>query len=257
MREPYRSVDDALQGLLALERQFLERRDRRAVFLTVYGMMTWETKRRIERGEWADSAWVSRCLVTFADLYRQALVAYEDGSPAAAPKAWRLSFENSAAGRLLVTQDLLLGINAHVNHDLALALDQVSIEPDRALRKQDHDGVNNVLRDVIDAVQQRVSEMYAPGLVAVDAALGRLDEITALFSLEVARENAWEAAVALANARNSIERTAVKRSLDLRSALMARVLLAPAVSPALIAALRKIEEGAWWKCLEAARTTVA
>lgn len=253
MREPYRTTDEALEGLASLEREFLNRRDRRAIFLTVYSMMTRETKRRIEAGQWADSDWVARYLVAFADLYRRALVAFEDGNTGGVPKSWRLAFENAVAGRLLVTQDLLLGINAHVNHDLALALDEVSIEPDRALRKRDHDAINAVLRDIADVVQQRISDMYAPGLAAVDAALGRLDEITALFSIEVARENAWEAAVALANARNSVEREGAQRLLGLRSALMARILLAPALSPALIAALRKVEEGSWWKVLEEAR----
>ena len=254
MREPFRSMDEALEGLLAWERLFLDRRDRRAVFLTMYGMMTRETKRRIDAGQWADNDWVARYLVTFADLYRRALVAYEDGNSSAVPKAWRLAFENAVAGRLLVAQDLLMGINAHVNHDLAIALDEVSIDPDRTIRKGDHDAVNTVLRDVADVVQQQISVMYAPGLAAVDASLGRLDEVTALFSLEVARENAWEAAVALANSRNGIERATVKRALDLRSALMARVLLAPAISPTLMSVLRKVEEGAWWKILEAART---
>src|SRR5262245_30136589 len=100
MREPYRSMDEALEGLLAWERLFLDKRDRRAVFLTMYGMMTRETKRRIEAGHWADNDWVARYLIAFADLYRRALVAYEDGNSGAVPKAWRLAFENAVAGRL-------------------------------------------------------------------------------------------------------------------------------------------------------------
>jgi hypothetical protein len=44
----YRTLDDVVNGLTSLERQFKAACDRGGVFVTVYGMMSREMKRRIE-----------------------------------------------------------------------------------------------------------------------------------------------------------------------------------------------------------------
>jgi hypothetical protein len=94
-----------------------------------------------------------------------------------------------------------------------------------------------------------VSELYARGLAGVDACAGTLDEDVTSFSFTVARENAWEAAVALANARSEIERTAVRKLVDLRAAAMARLILIPNQNPVVLAACREVEAGGWWDAL--------
>ena len=74
--------------------------------------------------------------------------------------------------------------------------------------------------------------------------------------MAVARAGAWESAVALANARADIERRAIRRMLDLRSAVMARLILAPNLNPVLLAKCRVVEQSAWWNCSSAARAAV-
>jgi hypothetical protein len=244
---PCVTLDDVAGRLAELERGYLGLRDRRAVFLTVYGYMTREMQRRIEARAFADNEWVERYTVAFANLYLEALQAYDRAQPV--PKSWGLAFGTAKTGAALVSQDLLLGINAHVNHDLAVALDQVSIEPDRLARHADHTAVNEVLRAVTDAVADRVSQLYARGLSGVDTCAGTLDEDVSNFSLAIARQNAWESAVALANSRTELERRAVKKLLDVRAAVLARLILAPNISPTVMSACRKVEEGVWWELL--------
>src|SRR5262245_11250346 len=204
----YRTLDDVVNGLAALEGQFTAAGDRRCVFATVYGMMSREMRRRIARGFFLDNAWVTRYLVAFANRYHQALVAAEAGEWARIPRSWRVAFDTARSGSALALQDLLLGINAHVNHDLALGLAEVGIDPDRAERHRDHTSVNQILEAITDVVQTRVCDAYAPGLASLDRAAGSLDELAANFSMVVARESAWETAVALANARDQLERDA-------------------------------------------------
>jgi hypothetical protein len=43
-----------------------------------------------------------------------------------------------------------------------------------------------------------------------------------IFRIVVARENAWETAVALANARNDLERVAIRGALDFRAGVVTR-----------------------------------
>ena len=141
---------------------------------------------------------------------------------------------------------MLLGVNAHVNNDLPLALSAISIEPDRAQRYRDHASVNAVLGAVTERATELLAAMYAPGLTSLDDGAGAIDEMLSAFSLEVARESAWEGAVSLANARNAFERALVSRLMATRAAAVARLLLAPSRHTHLIAACRRVEQGGAW-----------
>ena len=243
---PCRSLDDVVDGLAALERRFRERGDRRATFVTLYGVVSAEMRARVARREFADPAWVERYAVAFANLYFDALQRYEANRLEGVPKAWRLAFDAARDARGLVLQDVLLGVNAHVNNDLPLALAAISIDPDRPLRYRDHAAVNAVLAAVTERATARLTALYAPGFAAMDACAGQIDEMLSAFSLEVARDSAWEGAVSLANGRNAFERALVSRLIETRAAALARLLLAPAASPAFIDACRQAEQGAAW-----------
>lgn len=242
-------MDAALSGFAALEQALRSRHDRRSVFLTAYLVITREIKRRVETNGFADNVWVGRYLVAFVNLYRQALADYEAGNLNAVPKAWKMSFQTSIGGSGLLMQDLLLGINAHINHDLALALDAVSIDPNRPQRYQDHSAVNAALAAATDQLKQQVMALYAPGLEPLDQAASPLDDWMALFSVAKAREAAWQFAVALANARDQGERQLITRCLDDGSAVLAQLILAPTLKdPQVVPVLRQIEQSTpWWE----------
>jgi hypothetical protein len=246
MSAPYRTLDDVVNGLAALEVRFQQLNDRRAIFVTLYGVVSAEMRARVERRAFADNDWVHRYAVGFANLYREALAAYEERDLGRVPKAWRLTFDAAAGGGGLVLQDLLLGVNAHINNDLSLALATVSIDPDRPARYRDHSAVNAVLAAVTERATARLATAYAPGLTSVDDCAGQLDEMIAAFSLEVARDSAWEAAVSIANARDQLGRALVGRLISTRAAALARLLLAPSRNAKLVATCRRIEQGTGW-----------
>lgn len=249
---PYETLDDVVAGLASWEERFRRAQDRRCIFLTLYGIVSTEMRARVARRAFADSEWVHRYAVAFANLYREALENFEAGRLDAVPNAWRLCFTAAKAGTGLVLQDMFLGVNAHVNNDLPLALFSISIDPDRDARYRDHAAVNAVLGAVTESASQRISQLYAPGLVAMDDCAGDLDEILSQFSLDVARQSAWEAAVSLSNARTVLERGLVQQVLGSRAALMARLLLAPSVSPRFIQGCRACEAGPGWLTFVAA-----
>ncbi|WP_277554004.1 DUF5995 family protein [Halobaculum limi] len=225
LADPYADPADAERRLALTERRLFDAGDRRAVFLTVYGTVTSRVRRGLASDRFADPEWVGAYLTAFANRYRTALSAYECGERDRVPRAWRLAFDAALAGDTLVTQDALLGINAHVVHDLALALVDVGVHPKPA-RRADHDAVNAILAELVDVEQDLLAARYAPGLADLDEAGGRIDEAAAFLTLAEGRDWAWHCAVALADGGPLARRT-VRWLLDRVSAGAGRLVLAP------------------------------
>jgi Family of unknown function (DUF5995) len=72
----YQSIEDAVQRLAQLEQAFYDRRDRRAIFVTAYLNITRAVKLRVEENWFQDNPWVTRYDLSFANLYREALLAF-------------------------------------------------------------------------------------------------------------------------------------------------------------------------------------
>src|SRR5215467_16058640 len=98
MSQPFRTLDDVVNGLAAFEKDFRDANDRRAVFLTLYGVVSTEMRARVAARAFSDNDWVHRYAVAFANFYRQALDDYEAGRVEAVPRAWRLCFDTARAG---------------------------------------------------------------------------------------------------------------------------------------------------------------
>ena len=83
----------------------------------------------------------------------------------------------------LESRGLMLGINAHINHDLALALVDVLDDWDtldgehRLLRQEDRELVNTIIDETTDEVQREVVAQWSPLASALDLLLGPLDEV--------------------------------------------------------------------------------
>jgi hypothetical protein len=224
---PYASVQEVADALVVLEDRLVAANDKRAVFVTAYRTITLELQRRLAAGGFEDGAWVSRYLLAFANLYRRALYAYEQPGAEAVPLPWQIAFDAAAHGPALLMQHLMLGINAHINHDLALGLLEVTIDPQRESRRRDHTAVNEALKTATDPVQERLAQLYTPALTILDEMCGVLDERITNFSFGRARDCAWNAAVRLADCRDDAARTACRRGLEQTSGTLARTLLAP------------------------------
>jgi hypothetical protein len=141
---------------------------------------------------------ISRLDVVFADLYFAAV----DDSVAgrALPKAWAPLFEQRHAKRVAPLQFAIAGMNAHINHDLALALVSTSrklgFELDRGTpQHRDYVSVDAVLQRVQDEIKER----FTTGIVKdIDVTFGRVDDMVANWSVGRARDNAWTQAQTLA-----------------------------------------------------------
>lgn len=232
--EPFGSVEQVLEDLGRLERVFRDQGDDRAIFATAYRRMTLGMRVHLDGDLFEDPDWVRAYLVAFGEYYRRALLLWEYGEIDHIPDAWELSFGTAERGEALVLQDLVLGVNAHINHDLPFALEDAGVEHGRTRKHRDHDRVNRVIGRVIDAVQDRVVEHYSAALGHLDTLLGPVDETITHFSLTKARDHAWSRGVALTNAPDTDERRRLHSQIDDTTEVLAQIVLAPSRLPAFI-----------------------
>lgn len=215
-----------------LAQQWEQRADQRCFFLRCYGLMTGNTLRALDEGQFHDPQWVSRLLHLFADYYFLALDAYEQDD-ASTPMVWRLAFDAAAQGQTQVLQDLLLGINAHINYDLVLTLVDM-LEPEWALlspeqrqqRYEDHCHVNTIIAATVDSVQDQVVTPSSRWLGVVDWVLGPLDEHAAAGLIRRWREEVWQQAMQILATQDPDERADLRRLLADRSQARSEMILA-------------------------------
>lgn len=238
---PFDSVAEVCDRLSGLEERLREQSDRRAVFLTIYSRMTREVHEGLDQGRFRDTDWMRRYVVTFANYYRRAFLAFERGYLGAVPVPWRIAFGTAVRGDALVIQDAFLGVNAHINYDLALTINDIGIDPNRAQKYADHRAINSILARIVDAQQEALAELYASGVTDIDAALGRLDESLSLLSMTEGREQAWRIATVLTDVGLPVVASYARWVLRTTATGSAFLILGPGLDSSLRRVLREVE----------------
>lgn len=197
-----------------------KRSDHRAIFLRCYSMMTHNMLTAVRAGQFHDPDWVTSLLNHFAGYYFNALEAYE-ASGQSAPPVWMVAHEAADREGTLALQNLLLGVNAHINYDLVLTLVDILgpewsdlIESQRQTRYQDHCHVNTIIGKTIDAIQDQVIEIEQPDMDLIDKALGPLDEWLMSNLISNWRDEVWDQAVEILEIRGSEARLAKRGRIE-------------------------------------------
>jgi Family of unknown function (DUF5995) len=194
-----------------------------AVFNGVYLAVTEEIERRLAAGAFAEPRTAAALAVRFAGRY---LAAVGDGRGGHhPPDCWRLLLRRREGHGIHPVQFALAGINAHVGHDLPLAV----VDTGRAAGcglpslRGDFDRVGEVLT----LVETRVRERLMPGPDPLEAA-EPLTHLAGAWSLARARDGAWAAARLLwLLRRHGDAYEECVEALDATVALTGRLLLAP------------------------------
>lgn len=196
-------VVSALDRIIAVER---ERGSRRGYFPCMYRATTRKVGTALRQGRFHDPARMEALDIRFADYYLQAWRQAGVGQPCSGP--WRVAFRATRSPDLLIVQHLLLGMNAHINFDLALAV--VEVGGDELERMwEDFNTINDILGEQLDEVQEALG-LQSPPMARVDTAGGRWDERLFHFSLSRARDVSWAQARAVASLPHSARPTAAR-----------------------------------------------
>lgn len=194
---PASSIDEVLDRLDGLIDEFVRDGSRMALFACLYRSVTSRVRDGIRSGRFDDGPRMERFDVIFANRYLNALAAYRRGeSPG---RSWRVAFDGTRSGQLLILQHLLLGMNAHINYDLGVAAAQTA--PGAALPglRRDFFEITRLLGELLEEVQDRITRV-SPWLGVIDVVGCRTDEEVFFFGLSRARDVAWEVARCVADA---------------------------------------------------------
>jgi hypothetical protein len=201
--------------------------DHRAVFDTTYLVLTQTLRNTMAADPHAfqDPNWLYYEDAEFGHLYFSTMAAYDAGQKVA--PAWQIAFDAARTGSVTAFQDMMLGINAHVQNDMPYMLAAVGLrKPDGTTHKPDHDAFNDVLRrafqPVIDAVSgfDRLVPIMAPSWTPID-------DLTGLQLVMGWREIVWREAEQLLNAKTPLQRRIVADGIAENAALTARLIAAP------------------------------
>lgn len=201
----------------------LPERDGIAVFNRVYLAVTEEVERRLDAGRFGDPRAAEALDVRFAERYLAAVDAAEgDRRP---PACWRPLFQFRRHPGVRPLQFALAGINAHIGHDLALAV----VDACRTLGCEPADLEDEFDRvgELLVSLEERIREDLMPGPDLLQIA-DPLTHLLGSWSLERARDATWSAARTLWALRrfdDLVEEFAER--LDAAVGLAGRMLLTP------------------------------
>jgi hypothetical protein len=159
----------------------------------------------------------------FADVYFRTVRAYQQGQRV--PEAWQIAFDTAKNPNTTGVQDMLLGINAHVQNDMPFVLAQLGLrDRNGQSRKPDHDKFNEVLTQGYERVVDAIRDRYDPSMGISNPSFLPADDIAGIELVREWRENVWRNAERLLNAKTDQERDDVAASIQEYAATWAQTI---------------------------------
>jgi len=192
---PHLTLGDVIAQMDRVVERCIQQRSRLGYFAVLYRNVTVRVQQAIAAGRFEDGARLERLDVTFANLYLHALEQFWRGdSPT---HSWAVAFEAARRWPPIILQHMLLGMNAHINLDLAIAAARTAPGSELPALKQDFFEITVLLNEMLEDVQARIAQV-SPWFWVLDRVGGRTDEQLCAFGLRASRQVAWRAAEQLA-----------------------------------------------------------
>ncbi|OEK01853.1 hypothetical protein BFP97_10150 [Roseivirga sp. 4D4] len=233
------TIDEVISFLDQIVKDEVEKGSKLAYFPILYREVTKAIKVAINNKEFEDNPRMERLDVVFANRYLEAYTQFKEGQKPST--CWAISFKQGHKFWPIVLQHLLLGINAHINLDLGIAAAEVAGDNIEDL-KGDFSKINDILSSMVDGVQANIDKV-SPIIGIMDRLAGKLDERLVDFSIQLARDGAWEFSCAYADADIENKQLLFKKR-DASIAWLGKDIAKPGILLAGIAGFVKIFE---WK----------
>lgn len=203
------TIQDVLRELDVIIDDSIKTNSRIGLFAYVYRRTTFEIASEIALGHFEDNQRLEDFDVAFANLYLDAYRDYKNGQPVSA--SWAYAFDQVNES-LTIVQHILLGMNAHINLDLAVAAAETMTGQEIHAIENDFNKVNDILFQITNELQDRLSRV-SPLMFLIDALGKNKDELIINFSMRKARKQAWHSAKLLWSLEDE-QREKAKRKID-------------------------------------------
>lgn len=187
------TIDEAIAMMEEIIISSIQNNNRAGYFAALYHKVTVKIKQEIESGCFDDNPRMERFDVIFANRYLRAYHQLQNGKTPS--MVWQTTFQALEDWRPLVLQHLLLGMNAHINLDLGIAAARTSPGQNLPNLKNDFNKINEVLAGLVNDVLNGLIAIWPPLKLLT---LSRADDVLVNFSMERARDQAWQFAKSLA-----------------------------------------------------------
>jgi len=166
--------------------------NRVAAFNSLYFTITDRVAQSLRGSGVRDKAFLELLDVEFAKRYFRALQLWGNDD-AATPDAWEVLFRRAQDHGVSKLAAAMLGVNAHINHDLALALVSTweQLGPPTDEPHPDYLLINKIFFEEIPGLRRRYS---TPLQLRIDGLVGTLDDWSQRVLVSVTRAHAWEQA---------------------------------------------------------------
>jgi hypothetical protein len=198
---PVTSIDGAIAQMQQIDAA-LTSADGLACFNRMYLEVTQQVEDRLSQAFFSDPAFMESLDVVFANIYFTAVDAAANRT-GAVPPAWQPLIQARSQSGIYPIQFALAGMNAHINHDLPLAVvqtcTQLASAPDEGSHYDDYQKVDALL----DAAEQSVRQSFESSLtLQADRSAQAVLDLVGNWSINAARDVAWDTALGLWRSRD-------------------------------------------------------
>ncbi len=188
------TIDELIESLGKIVSWAKDNNSRLGYFPALYRRVTIRVKEGIENGYFDDGPRMDKLDVVFGNRYLEAFEQYQRGERPT--EAWNMAFVLAGKWQPIVLQHLLLGMNAHIDLDLAISAAQTTGNVDINELKADFFKINDILISMIKEIKEDLGKIW-PMLKVIDLFVGRGGNWLAKTGMLASRKLAWDAAVNL------------------------------------------------------------
>lgn len=198
------SIEEVIQALDRIIEETISTQNRLGYFACLYRLVTERVREELAKGPgnslFEDLARMEKMDVIFANRYLDAYHLHTySGTPT---NSWQVAFTEADDASAIVLQHLLLGMNAHIGLDLGIAAEEVCRDLNIPIESfhQDFNHINTILASLVGEVERELSRIWPPLKFILDILPFRIDRVITSFSMELARDKAWNFATQLSEA---------------------------------------------------------
>lgn len=184
---PATTINEVILRLEEIISDSQKKNDRIGYFAALYHRVTVRVRDGIVNKEFEDNERMERFDVLFANRYLDAVDQWKNKKIASTP--WQEAFKATKKSSILVLQQLLLGMNAHINFDLGIAAVEASGEKDMHEIRKDFNAINDILGSLTFDVLTEINRISP--LLSLTGLHARNPSILVQFSIGNARDGAW------------------------------------------------------------------